>query len=1232
LKLKNNFSRNLFNIFMFTNIKTMADERYNSDAQIFESQVVISDSTNASVSGGSLVVQGGLSTRDTFVTGHVAVNNVRLTPNLNDIIYEVQAVLSNNVSEPATIPDFRFDSSITSSFKAMVNVNVSTGISKYAIWEINGVFKPSSNGWEMTSMFTGDITGVDFSITSGGQMRYTNINTSGTTTIRFRATTTAPPGTSPTGSTGLINNTSGPYITDRLIFSNSPNSIANTDLEYSGNVLKIGGTSRVVAQNQNPFVNYSSGGAITSMGDASVSQKLIVGQRIGIANTSPAFAMDIAGDINFTGNIYKNGGVYSGSSIWDSNGNNVFYTQGNLGIGTTSPSKTLHVAGDAIVSTGLTAGNIKATNIDTTGITAGSIKATDISTGTLIASNGITVGNINFTGSLYQNGATYVSSQWTSGSSGSLYYTSGNIGIKNSAPSVELDVTGSVVISGRLTAGNIHTTNISSGTLIATEGITAGNINFSGSLYQNGQPYVGSQWTSGSSGSLYYTAGSIGINNSAPSAALHVTGSGIFSEAITAASAQISNANATTATVGTLINTNAVSTNISSGTLVASTGITAASAQITNAAATTATVGTLINTNAISTNISSGTLVASTGITAASAQITNAAATTATVGTLINTNAISTNISSGTLTLSTGITAASAQITNADATTATVGTLINTNAISTNISSGTLTLSTGITAASAQITNASISTLGSGWISSTVITGGSVSLSGSMNIGGNAVIAGDLTVAGTTTTINTNTTTIEDNLIVLNSGPSGLYDGGIMVQRTTGSFAAMFYSTGSDEFQMVQTASDPGSSPVVVQSYKGLRVGSVVSTHNSNTIGSLFTTSGNVGIGTTSPSATLHVIGSAIVSTSVSSGTLHSSIANITTSSIGNARITNITGGNINAQGVNVVNGEIFSATVSNMKISAITTGTLFVSSGSLVLTTGITAASARITNENVTTSTIATLLNTNAISTSITSATLNLSTGLTSASAQITNANVTTSTIATLLNTNAVSTNITSATLNLSTGITSASAQITNAAATTATIATLLNTNAVSTNITSATLSLSTGLTSASAQITNANVTTATIGTARVTTSLAAVGNSNTVGSIFTTGGNVGIGSTAPSYSLQVVGDVYASGDIISFSDARYKTNIEPLADCLTKVQSLSGVSFTKLPSQMNQDVDISKRHIGLLAQEVEQQFPELVSEDPSTGIKSVSYSNMVAVLLECIKSLSAEIAELKK
>ena len=59
-----------------------------------------------------------------------------------------------------------------------------------------------------------------------------------------------------------------------------------------------------------------------------------------------------------------------------------------------------------------------------------------------------------------------------------------------------------------------------------------------------------------------------------------------------------------------------------------------------------------------------------------------------------------------------------------------------------------------------------------------------------------------------------------------------------------------------------------------------------------------------------------------------------------------------------------------------------------------------------------------------------------------------------------------------------------------------------ITSTNVVATNVSAGTLNLSTGLTSASA----------TIGT-----SLLAIGNSNTVGAIITTGGNVGIGTTGP-------------------------------------------------------------------------------------------------------------------
>ena len=87
--------------------------------------------------------------------------------------------------------------------------------------------------------------------------------------------------------------------------------------------------------------------------------------------------------------------------------------------------------------------------------------------------------------------------------------------------------------------------------------------------------------------------------------------------------------------------------------------------------------------------------------------------------------------------------------------------------------------------------------------------------------------------------------------------------------------------------------------------------------------------------------------------------------------------------------------------------------------------------------------------------------------------------------------------------------------------------------TNALVTNTSSGTLNLSTGITSASAQITNSNVTTETIGTARITSALLAIGNSNTVGNIFTTGGNVGIATSNPSYKLHVVGDINYTGSL---------------------------------------------------------------------------------------------------
>ena len=57
--------------------------------------------------------------------------------------------------------------------------------------------------------------------------------------------------------------------------------------------------------------------------------------RVGINTAEPGYNLDVAGDINFSGNLYKNG-VLLNDSPWERLGNNIVYEQGKVGIGTTN--------------------------------------------------------------------------------------------------------------------------------------------------------------------------------------------------------------------------------------------------------------------------------------------------------------------------------------------------------------------------------------------------------------------------------------------------------------------------------------------------------------------------------------------------------------------------------------------------------------------------------------------------------------------------------------------------------------------------------------------------------------------------------------------------------------------------------------------------------------------------------------------------------------------------------
>lgn len=114
---------------------------------------------------------------------------------------------------------------------------------------------------------------------------------------------------------------------------------------------------------------------------------------------------------------------------------------------------------------------------------------------------------------------------------------------------------------------------------------------------------------------------------------------------------------------------------------------------------------------------------------------------------------------------------------------------------------------------------------------------------------------------------------------------------------------------------------------------------------------------------------------------------------------------------------------------------------------------------------------------------------------------------------------------------------------------------------------------------------------------------------------------GLVGIGTTSPSEKLHVVGNILASGTITP-SDKRFKKNIETLPHALDKLLKIRGVEYD-MRTEEYPDRGFTKDHqLGVIAQEVESVYPEVVHTD-SSGYKAVSYQMLIAPLIESIKNL---------
>jgi hypothetical protein len=120
-------------------------------------------------------------------------------------------------------------------------------------------------------------------------------------------------------------------------------------------------------------------------------------------------------------------------------------------------------------------------------------------------------------------------------------------------------------------------------------------------------------------------------------------------------------------------------------------------------------------------------------------------------------------------------------------------------------------------------------------------------------------------------------------------------------------------------------------------------------------------------------------------------------------------------------------------------------------------------------------------------------------------------------------------------------------------------------------------------------------------------------------------TSNQVGFLTNGRSWSFRVDAskNSYTWGNMTAYSDERHKKDISTIENGLDKVNKLRGVDFTRIETEAKGQ--------GVIAQEVQKVLPSVVLED-DLGYLSVAYGNMVGVLIEAVKELSAKVDTLEK
>ncbi len=257
---------------------------------------------------------------------------------------------------------------------------------------------------------------------AGTEVFVTNNSNSGNSFAGFRARSTS----DAYFGVNATNASSGALGVDRAFVYNTANGIA----------LRAAGSSSDIA--------FSTGGDATS----NVRMKITSGGNVGIGTTTPTEALDVAGNIHASGTIHSgNSVIIDGTTatrtitsdatmnVSTTSGNLSLLPAGNVGIGTSSPSSTLDVAGTLNTSGNASFG--------------GTVGVTGTVTASAFSGDGSGLSNLTIpagSGHYIQNGSTLqTSATFNIDGNG---YIGGSVGIGTTTPSASLEIAGSLLASG----------------------------------------------------------------------------------------------------------------------------------------------------------------------------------------------------------------------------------------------------------------------------------------------------------------------------------------------------------------------------------------------------------------------------------------------------------------------------------------------------------------------------------------------------------------------------------------------------------------------------------------------------------------------------------------------------------------------------------------------------------------------------------------------------------------